>query len=158
MATDRKPRVSIVSTQKSMRVPRTEILELVELLAHMEDAQLAEVDIAVVDDEQMANFHAEFLGSPEPTDVLSFDLSDDTVQGVAAQIVVSAETAARQGPLHGLSPRRELLLYVTHGLLHMLGYNDHGIRPAARMHAREDEILAELTRRQRQRRRRSTKS
>ena len=43
--------------------------------------------------------------------------------------------------------------YVVHGLLHLIGYDDGPIRAAAKMHAREDELLTEFLARSRRRRR-----
>jgi probable rRNA maturation factor len=40
------------------------------------------------------------------------------------QIVVSADTAERVAPQYGWSTDEELLLYVIHGALHLVGYDD----------------------------------
>jgi probable rRNA maturation factor len=40
--------------------------------------------------------------------------------------------------------RAELALYLTHGILHLAGYNDHRPAEFRRMHAREDTLLAEF--------------
>jgi probable rRNA maturation factor len=49
--------------------------------------------------------------------------------------------AAKQGPLRGLTAGHELMLYIVHGLLHQMGYEDSTVRGRARMHAREDYLL-----------------
>lgn len=141
------PNVSVTSRQKTLRVPRKRIVELVELIARREGAGLAEVDVAVVDGEEMRLLNRRYLQHAWDTDVLSFDLSDESVEcgrGLSVQVVVCADVAVQQGPAHGLSPTRELLLYVAHGVLHQLGYEDKSVRGAARMRARQDELLAEL--------------
>lgn len=134
----------ISSTQNAVRVPRQKIRQLVELVARQERQPLAEVDIALVNSEQMAQMNYQYLRHRGDTDVLSFDLSDGQTPGICAQLVICGDVAARQGPLHGTSAQRELLLYVVHGLLHMMGYDDQTIRGAAAMHAREDELLDEF--------------
>ena len=60
---------------------------------------------------------------------------------LVAQIVVCADVAVRQGRLRRHSPARELMLYVVHGLLHLMGYDHATARAAACIHAREDELL-----------------
>ena len=73
-----------------------------------------------------------FLRHRGPTDVLSFDLSEirlpnpkSEIRNLDAQIVVSADAARRRAGALGHSILAELGLYVAHGLLHLLGYDDH---------------------------------
>ena len=81
----------------------------------------------------------------QPTDVLSFDLSECTRRGcVDGEIVVSAETAARRAEGNEHTPAAELLLYIVHGCLHLAGHDDRTPAGNARMHAVENEILTAL--------------
>lgn len=138
-----RPTVAITSTQSAVRVPRKRIVELVGLLARQEDARLTHVDIAVVAAAEMAELNRRYLNHVGATDVLSFDMSDEHTDGLIAQIVVCGDIAAAEGPNHDNSAARELLLYVTHGLLHLMGYDDTTPPLAAKMHARAEQILAE---------------
>ncbi|MCK4997930.1 MAG: rRNA maturation RNase YbeY, partial [Anaerohalosphaera sp.] len=54
---------------------------------------------------------------------------------------VNAEQAERQAIKRGHSGESELALYVVHGLLHNLGFDDIDERDAIEMHRMEDEIL-----------------
>jgi probable rRNA maturation factor len=104
-----------------------------------------EVRVAVVGDEEMARAHEEFLGMPSTTDVLTFDGSEASASGepvLDVDIMVCIDEARRQGAVHGHAPERELLLYIVHGVLHCLGFDDHDEESAAAMHRREDELLA----------------
>ena len=122
-------------------------------MARAEGRRIALIDLAVVGSDEMAKLNRRYRGHRGPTDVLSFDLSDAQLSGpaggVVGQIVVCGELAAAQGPRHGLTPQRELMLYVIHGLLHLTGYDDRSGRSAAPMHAREDELLARFVARRR---------
>lgn len=106
------------------------------------------LSIAVVDAAAMAKLHERFMRQPGPTDVLTFDLGTDCRNGLLdAQIVVCADIArqaAGGAQARRSEARRELALYVVHGILHLAGYDDR--RPAAfrRMHEREDAILESL--------------
>ena len=53
------------------------------------------------------------------------------------------DTAAREAQARGLPFEEELLRYVVHGTLHLLGYDDHDDADRERMHARQEELLAE---------------
>lgn len=103
-----------------------------------------EVRVAVVGDEEMARTHLEFCDVPGTTDVLTFDCSEPTEDGAAvldADIVVCIDEAVRQSGARGHTPERELLLYIVHGVLHCVGFDDHEEADAAAMHRREDELL-----------------
>ncbi|MGH7315580.1 MAG: rRNA maturation RNase YbeY, partial [Candidatus Rokuibacteriota bacterium] len=58
------------------------------------------------------------------------------------EVIVSAETAARQARRLGVPLAAELDLLVVHGLLHLAGFDDHDPRRARRMHARARKILS----------------
>ena len=83
----------------------------------------------------------QFLNKDMATDVISFDLSDEFEPGRNFQIVVNLEQACRQGKKRGHSAESELALYITHGLLHQLGYDDLEPQQAGQMHEKEDAIL-----------------
>lgn len=150
-----RPSVAISSSQRAVRVPRKRIAELIALTAREEGVRLEEVDVAVVRRQEIAALNHEYLGRRGATDVLSFDLTDESDAGLRCQVVVCGDVAARQGPRHGVSAQCELLLYVLHGLLHVLGYDDQTAAAADRMHRRQQELRDALTRKQRRRRRRS---
>ena len=139
-----KPEVIISSSQKALRVPRKRLVELIGFVAAREGARIAQVDLAVVDSGEIAGVNRRFLGHAGATDVISFDLSDRAGAGLSAQLVVCGDVAVRQARLRGLKAQHELMLYVIHGLLHLMGYEDNSIRGGAKMHARQEELLREF--------------
>jgi probable rRNA maturation factor len=118
-------------------------------VARSEKVRLADVDVAVVDRRQIAALNRRYRRRAGRTDVLSFDLSDPGQAGISAQIVVCGDVAAQRAAARGGSKQRELMLYVLHGLLHLVGYEDDTVHGAARMHARQDELLEAFERRRR---------
>lgn len=99
-----------------------------------------EVRVRLLDDAGMAAAHGRWLGIPETTDVLTFDLAEGQ-GGLDVDLLLCADEARRQAGARGLSVERELLLYLIHGVLHCLGHDDHDEVGAARMHAEEDRLL-----------------
>ena len=139
-----------------MRVPRKRLSELIRFVAADEGARLAEVDLAVVTGPQMAALNRRYLDRSGPTDVLSFDLTESGERGLSAQLIVCGETAVAQAAARGCTRQRELMLYVIHGLLHLMGYDDSTSSSAAEMHARAEQVISafgERLRRDRQRKR-----
>jgi len=110
-----------------------------------------EISIAIVDDAQIRKLNRRFLNRKPATDCLSFDLSDDEKTSEIRnrktktfEMVVNGEMALRQANLRGHSSEAELALYITHGLLHHLGFDDSTQSQARKMHDTEDEILQQL--------------
>jgi probable rRNA maturation factor len=139
-----RPTITIVNSQRAMRVPAARLRKLIAFVAATEGQRLAQVELTIVSAGEIAQLNGRFLGHAGDTDVLSFDLSDAAgagPTGISCQLVVCGDVAQRQGRDRGTGPARELMLYVVHGLLHLMGYGDTTIRGGARMHAREDEIL-----------------
>jgi probable rRNA maturation factor len=102
-----------------------------------------------VDDREMRTVNRTFHGVDEPTDVLAFPLDRGGPRpargrGFAGEVVVSLDTARREAAWRGVAPSAELLLYVVHGVLHLLGEDDHAPAAARRMHLRTLAILSAL--------------
>ena len=111
----------------------------VELLGRLADHVLerlhvhpdAELSIAVVDEDEMARLHVEWMDLPGPTDVLSFPMDEmrpgtpeEPAEGTLGDIVLCPPVARRQAEAGGHSVADELCLLTTHGILHLLGH-DH---------------------------------
>ena len=111
----------------------------------------AALAILVTDDEEVRQMNLQFLGIDEPTDVLSFpDEADDFVQGMSDEkllgdIAIALPTAQRQAEAAGHSLDAEVAHLLTHGILHLCGY-DHvtNAEDEARMRAREEHYLGDL--------------
>jgi probable rRNA maturation factor len=102
----------------------------------------AVVSIGIVDDAEMRRLNAQYLNHDRNTDCLSFDLSDEAPDEPRVfDVIVNGELAIREADQRGHSGDAELALYVTHGLLHQLGFDDATAEQAERMHRMEDEIL-----------------
>lgn len=111
----------------------------------------ASVSISIVDDDEITRLNKNFLNHDNTTDCISFDLSDEEhpadLNGNSTRVfdlIVNGQMAVRQSQERGHSPEAELALYVTHGMLHNLGFDDATEIQAAKMHNTEDEILGQF--------------
>jgi probable rRNA maturation factor len=103
-----------------------------------------QVRALIVDDQRMCNAHQQYSAIDSTTDVLTFDLAheqspEDKV--LDTDLIICIDEADRQAANRNHNPEHELLLYIIHGVLHCLGYNDHDDDSFERMHAREDELF-----------------
>jgi len=140
----RQGRIFISNTQRRLRLPAGKIRELVWFIARSERRAIERIDIAVVGRRRMASLNARHLHRRGVTDVLSFDLGIGPAGGLCVQVVVCADVALRQARRRGRAAWKELLLYVAHGLLHAMDYDDGAPRQARRMHEMEDRLLEEF--------------
>jgi probable rRNA maturation factor len=104
------------------------------------------ISLSVVGDAEMAELHERYFDDPSVTDVITLDLSGDGPDDPAAddvdgEIVVNADLAFREATERGYAPASELLFYVAHGLLHLLGWDDADPGSQKRMLARQAHYL-----------------
>jgi probable rRNA maturation factor len=126
--------------QDVMECPLSRVRRVVRIGLRQE-GRGASLSVALLDDAQMTELNKRFLGRDGATDVLAFPYgADDAVTG---EILVNAELAARRACEHPHDAEGELMLYVVHGLLHLLGYDDHGEEATRVMRRREQEVLRE---------------
>lgn len=115
-----------------------------------------EVRARLVGDAEMSRSHERYCGVSGTTDVITFNLGAGpggepdpggearSASAMDVDLLICIDEAARAAAARGHGVEREVLLYVVHGVLHCLGYDDHVEEDAAEMHAREDEILTEI--------------
>lgn len=95
------------------------------------------LSVILVDDEAIHELNREHLEVDEPTDVLSFPLSEEGDEGFPevphlGDIFISLDTAQRQADKAGHSLAAEVAALAGHGLTHLLGY-DHPTEDAWRI-------------------------
>ena len=89
------------------------------------DISRGSISIAVVDDPTIRKLNNQYLQHDYETDVLSFVLEYKQETGyLEGEIIVSLDTAVRVAKEIGSTPADELLLYVVHGTLHLVGFGD----------------------------------
>jgi probable rRNA maturation factor len=133
--------VSIDRTTDCVPFAPARIRELVRLVCRRFRIRRAAIDLAITDDRGMRRVNRRYFASTAVTDCISFDLTDPTEPGRCFSIIVNAEQAQRQSRLRGHSSRAELALYIVHGMLHQLGFDDLTVAKAERMHRQEDRLL-----------------
>jgi probable rRNA maturation factor len=137
-------RISIAAPQEAVPVDRGRVREVVRAVLAGEGVADYELSLAFVDNPTIHRLNQRYLRHDEPTDVLSFPLSDPSAAKLSGELVIGAEVAQAQAAERGHDVQAELALYVIHGLLHLCGYDDHNPADAAAMRDRERHYLREL--------------
>ena len=130
--------VSVVNRQRRVRVSSGRLRRAAARALVAVGRPGEEVHLSVVDDAEIRRLNARYRGVRRRTDVLAFPLDAPLV----GEVIVSAETARRQADRLRVPLTLELDLLVTHGVLHLVGYDDRDPSEARLMHEREREILA----------------
>ena len=130
--------------QRRVRIPAARLARAAQRALDALGRPASEVDIAIVDDAEIRALNAVHRGIRRRTDVLAFPLElAGAASGLLGQIVISAETAARQAAKLDVPLTMELELLTTHGVLHLAGYDDRDPVEADLMHRRERDLLGD---------------
>jgi probable rRNA maturation factor len=132
--------LSLANEQSAHAVDEERLLSAARRVLNESQFKSATISVAVVDDATIHALNRKFLKHDYPTDVLSFtlDASSDHLDG---EIILSADTAAAAAEEHGTTSAQEQLLYVIHGMLHLVGYDDRTPDDAERMRSAEQKYL-----------------
>lgn len=113
---------------------------------------MVDVGIIFVDEEPMTDLHVKWMDEPGPTDVLSFPMDElrpgselvPSPEGVLGDIVVCPQVAAKQAVTAGHQAINEILLLVTHGMLHLVGFDHAEPEEEKEMFGLQKQLLEEF--------------
>ena len=137
-------KISIATPQEVVAVDRGRMREIARTVLEGEDIADYEISLAFVDNPTIHVLNKRYLDHDEPTDVLSFPLSDPSAKKLAGELVIGVEVAKERADEMGHAIDVELALYVIHGLLHLCGYDDKSEKSEREMRVRERHYLAKL--------------
>jgi probable rRNA maturation factor len=145
-----------VGCEDGVEVPvREEWLEAVSAGALQAAGVVGEVEVALLlaGDETLHRLNRQYRGVDRPTDVLSFAQEEDGPAPFQAppegprhlgDVAISVERVRRQADDHGHSFEREFGYLLTHGVLHLVGYDHEADAAQAEMRRLEEQALAAL--------------
>ncbi|MDP1853172.1 MAG: rRNA maturation RNase YbeY [Candidatus Omnitrophota bacterium] len=136
-------RIAIINQQRKVAVNQKKIRDVIKLILYKEHSSAGDISVTVTTDNKIRKFNRAYLNKDLPTDVLSFSFLGKKPEkiipvSILGDIIVSADTAVSNAVIYKTTPKEELYLYVIHGLLHLLGYND--ITPGKRAVMKKKEL------------------
>jgi probable rRNA maturation factor len=135
--------IAIKNLQKTAPLDPDKIKEIAYKVFRREGVdKKAALSFFFVTDKKIQALNLRYLGEDHPTDVIAFDSS--CRDGILADIFISTDRAAAQSAVFKTSLLYELYLYLIHGILHILGYDDLCAKDRALMRKREKLLLKEL--------------
>ena len=122
-----------------------ELNEYVEYLFNYMNIKDSVMSIILVDNDYIHKINKEYRNIDRETDVISFALEEgeDIEEPVKTlgDIYISIDRVYSQAKEYGHSIKRELFFLVTHGFLHLLGYDHMNKEDEEKMFSLQEEIL-----------------
>ena len=154
--------VAISNLQRARKINRPLLKKITSAVQADLGVEMAEIGICLVDTAEMTRLNETFLRHAGSTDVITFDytgackagspLPADGAHGVTrptlnGEIFVCVDEAVLQARKFRTSWQSELVRYLVHGILHLLGFDDSGADTRRKMKREEHRRLDGLSRR-----------
>lgn len=163
------PDVAISNRQRARKMDLRCLEKItVAILAELK-IERAELGIVLVGAKEMASLNEEFLGHEGATDVITFDYSEPGVapegrdgalrqwrchrrndlvgrSTIHGEIFICVAEAERQAKIFGTNWRSEVVRYIVHGILHLVGHDDLQALARKKMKREEGRLVRELSR------------
>jgi len=139
-----------ITNESELEVDLTRVQSLAE---HVREAlrlhPLVDVGVIFVDEAPMTDLHIRWMDEPGPTDVLSFPMDELrpgseemlSAEGVLGDVVICPQVARRQAEVAGHEEINEILMLLTHGMLHLVGFDHAEPEEEKEMFALQKELL-----------------
>ena len=139
-----------ITNESELEVDLTRVQSLAE---HVREAlrlhPLVDVGVIFVDEAPMTDLHVRWMDEPGPTDVLSFPMDELrpgseemlSAEGVLGDVVICPQVARRQAEVAGHEEINETLMLLTHGMLHLVGFDHAEPEEEKEMFALQKELL-----------------
>jgi len=159
--------VAFANRQRTKKINLRLLKQIVEALLADSKITKVELEINLVAAPAITRLNGNFLHHKGPTDVIAFDYGNKTDPGgqrfVAAreygaqtkecppkifgEIFICVDEAVLQAQKFGVSWQSEVVRYVVHGVLHLLGHDDLHVGARRKMKREENRLLRKLSHR-----------
>lgn len=121
--------IELYNEQDDLPIDLDKIKKLIPLILDFHHVKTDELSLYFLDDASMCELHEEFFDDPSPTDCMTFPIDGKNpatpgMPHILGEIFVCPLTAIRYTNENGGNPQEELLLYIIHGILHLIDHDD----------------------------------
>ena len=141
--------IHIENRQKKVKIDLNFIEDIVCSLLEKLKLQDKELSILILDNNSIAGLNKKYLKKDKETDVLSFSMVEGkkipcSTFEMLGDVVVSAEKAKESADERNISFYEEFILYLIHGILHLIGYTDYDKKERTKMVKKQTLLLKDL--------------
>ncbi|HIE36294.1 MAG TPA: rRNA maturation RNase YbeY [Candidatus Omnitrophica bacterium] len=129
-------KIEIVNKQKIKKVNLKKIKKILKEISSLLNLSSKKISFVLSDNRFIKELNKKFFKRNSFTDVISFPLSDEIDKDYLGEVVVSVEEAMKEN-----NWEKELILYLVHGILHLLGFKDKKKKERIIMRKKEEEIM-----------------
>lgn len=136
--------IEIINQQKIKRINLKELREYLKRILIFLDIPSKKISILLCDNKFIRGLNKKFFRKDSSTDVISFPLKDDFDPDYLGEVAISVEEAAKAAKQYVNTWQEELVLYLVHGVLHLLDYTDRTKKHKEAMDKKQKEIMKKL--------------
>ena len=133
-------RISLfVDYPRAPKFQRVRLAALVRRILKEEKKSADSINLVLVGDEYLLDVNRKFLNHNYLTDVISFDLAENSP--IDGEVYVSVDRARVQARRYKVPLEREVLRLMVHGVLHLCGWDDKTRSQKLKMRKRENTFI-----------------
>jgi len=136
-------KINTLNQQKVLPVSLSSLKKIVRATLAFKKVTCREVSVYLVRKETIQQIHRRFFEDPSPTDCISFPCDPPSTPPCLflGEVFACPEIAVEYAKKHRLDPYLELTLYIVHGLLHLIGFDDKDKKSRLQMQREEKSCL-----------------
>ena len=132
-----------IYTEKGIKIKKSLLHNIIASICKEHELNIFSLEINVVSTEAMLKLNKKYLNHNYSTDIITFDYSNER-NNLDGEIFISINDAAENSKKYHVTLNNEILRLVTHGFLHMTGYDDVTLANRKRMKKVEDTLVHKL--------------
>lgn len=133
-------KIHLYNRQRALSLSKSALRKAIHSLVSYLEIETKELSVYFVTSKKIAELHGQFFNDPTPTDCITFPLDQEFL----GEIFVCPEVALQYASKKNLDPLEETLLYVVHGILHLVGYDDLTAKDKRNMRKKEKSCMRHL--------------
>jgi len=110
-----------------------------KMVAESEICRLGDLNVIFCSDPYILDINIKYLGHDYFTDIITFDYSRKPL--ISGDLFISIDSVRENSQFYGTEFQEELHRVIVHGVLHLIGYDDHAESDIAVMRSKEDYYL-----------------
>ena len=138
-------KVAVRNVGRCRVLTKRKVERIVRTVIKSHGVSRAECSVTFLSDSAIKRLNRIYFKRNRPTDVIAFKLDEGVRlkgdEGILGDIVISVDRARCYAGRFGTTLKKELVLYLVHGTLHLLGYDDESPQPRERMRRKEREFM-----------------
>ena len=130
-------KILLFNQQKALPIKKTLIKKAILLFFQKYKVKSEEIAVYFVTKSKIKQLHLKYFHDASATDCITFPFDPPTAKGFLGEVFICPQVAREYAAKHKRDPNEEMLLYIMHSLLHLLGYKDFPKKEKIHMQKKE---------------------